>query len=153
MDTYKTATLKRTAALFGETFESMQVGDILRAIDYLREGEGLDLSSVSLYAKKEMAVPVIYAAATGERVSRVILEDPPYSHWQGPAMLNALRFTDLPEVAALIAPREIVSLGQLPKEYGLTSAVYALHGVRFKSAAHKHSRMLCRCGCISTNSV
>ena len=50
---------------------------------------------------------MIYAAATDERVTRVIVEDPPYSHWQGSAMLNALRFIDLPEVAALIAPREL----------------------------------------------
>jgi hypothetical protein len=94
----------------------------------LKEGEGLELSSVSLYARKEMTVAVLYAAATDDRVTRVILDDPVYSHWQGAAVLNALRFTDLPEVAALIAPREIVSLGPLPKEYGLTSAVYALHG-------------------------
>jgi hypothetical protein len=75
-----------------------------------------------------MGVPALYAAAVDERISRVILENPPYSHWQGPAMLNALRYTDLPEVAALIAPREIVSIGKLPAEYALTSAVYALHG-------------------------
>ena len=46
--------------------------------------------------------------------------------------LNALRFTDLPEVAAMIAAREIVSLRPLPKEYGLTSAVYAPHGGKTK---------------------
>jgi cephalosporin-C deacetylase-like acetyl esterase len=128
IDNYKSATIKRTAALLGATIESMQMWDILRSIDYLREAEGLKLSSVSIYARKEMAVPAIYAAATDERISRVILDDPPYSHWQGPAMLNALRFTDLPEVAALIAPREIVSLGPLPKEYALTSAVYGFYG-------------------------
>jgi cephalosporin-C deacetylase-like acetyl esterase len=128
IDTYKTATIRRTAVLLGETLEAMQTRDIVRSIDFLREGEGLELSSVSIYARKEMAVPALYAAATDERISRVILDDPPYSHWQGPAMLNALRFTDLPEVAALVAPREIVSLGPLPADYRLTSAVYALYG-------------------------
>lgn len=130
MDNYKVATVKRTVALLGATLESMQMWDVLRAIDYLREGERLDLSSVSLYAKKEMAVPVLYAAAVDERIDRVVLEDPPYSHWQGPAMLNALRFTDLPEVAALLAPRELVSIGPLPEFYRLTSSVYELYGKR-----------------------
>ena len=128
MDNYKEATVKRTAALFGATLESMQVWDILRAIDYLREAEGLALSSVSVYARKEMAVPAMYAAALDERITRVILDDPPYSHWQGPAILNALRFTDLPEVAALLAPRELVSLMPLPDPYRFTLSVYGLYG-------------------------
>lgn len=128
MDNYKTATIKRTAALFGATLESMQVWDILRSIDYLTENEGLSLSSLSLYARKEMAVPVLYAAALDSRVSRVILDNPPFSHWQGPAMLNALRFTDLPEIAAMLAPREIVALTPLPEAYGLTESIYNLYG-------------------------
>ena len=127
-DIYKEATIKRTAALFGATIESMQVWDILRAIDYLKEAEGLNLSSISVYARKEMAVPAIYAAAFDERISRVIMDDPPYSHWQGPAILNALRFTDLPEVAALLAPRELVTLMPLPDPYRFTLSVYGLYG-------------------------
>ncbi|PYT25394.1 MAG: hypothetical protein DMG58_24280 [Acidobacteria bacterium] len=62
------------------------------------------------------------------RITRVILEDPPSSHWQGPALLNILEVTDLPEAAALVAPRQIVSLSLLPEPYKCTSAIYALYG-------------------------
>ncbi len=127
-DNYKMATLKRTAALAGATVESMQVYDILRAVDYLIEAEGLRLDVISLYGRREMGALALYAAALDERITRVILEDPPASHWQGPALLNILRLTDLPEAAALMAPREIVALTPLPGAYSYTSGVYALYG-------------------------
>ena len=58
----------------------------------------------------------------------VILEDPPGSHWQGPALLNVLRVTDLPEVAGLVAPREIVSLTPLPEAFRYTASILRLYG-------------------------
>ncbi len=130
MNNYKQATVKHTAALLGTTLETMQLWDLLRAVDYLFEQEGLRLSSLSVYARKEMAVPALYAAALDERISRLVLDDPPYSHWQGPAVLNALRFTDLPEIAALAAPREIVTLLPLPAPYEFTRRVHGLYGKR-----------------------
>jgi cephalosporin-C deacetylase-like acetyl esterase len=125
---YKMATLERTAALVGATIESMQLWDILRAVDYLTEGEQLNLSSISVYGRKQMGALALYAAALDERISRVVLDDPPASHWHGPALLNALRFTDLAEVAGLMAPREIVTLGPLPETYRYSASIYALHG-------------------------
>jgi cephalosporin-C deacetylase-like acetyl esterase len=127
-DNYKMATLKRTAALIGATIESMQVWDLRRCIDYLVDGEHLKLSSVSVYGRRGMGALALYAAAFDERISRVILDDPPASHWQGPALVNILRLTDLPEAAGLIAPREIVSLTPLPAAYAYTSSIYALYG-------------------------
>jgi cephalosporin-C deacetylase-like acetyl esterase len=128
VNNYKMATFKRTAALEGATLESMQVWDILRATDYLTEGEHLKLSSISVYGRRQMGALGLYAAAIDDRITRVILDNPPYSHWQGPALLNILRLTDLPEAAALMAPREIVSLTALPPAYTYTSSVYALYG-------------------------
>jgi hypothetical protein len=75
-----------------------------------------------------MGVLGIYAAALEERITRVIVDDPPASHWQGPALLNILRVTDIPEAAALVAPRELVSLTPLAGPYSYTASVYALHG-------------------------
>jgi hypothetical protein len=72
----------------------------------------------------------LYAAALDDRITRVILDDPPASHWQGPPLLNVLRLTDLPEAAALMAPREIVSLTTLPAAYDHTASIYALYGKR-----------------------
>ncbi len=125
---FQRATWKRTAALLGATLESMQVWDILRAVDYLTEAEGLKLDSVSVYGRQHMGALGLCAAAFDERITRVILDDPPPSHWQGPALLNVLRVTDLPEIAALMAPREIVSLTPWPASYSLTSSLFALYG-------------------------
>jgi hypothetical protein len=127
-DNYKMATLKRTAALIGATIGSMQVWDLLRSIDYLLDGEYLKLSSVSVYGRRDMGALALYAAAFDERISCVIPDDPSSSHWQGPALLNILRLTDLPEAAGLMAPREIVSLTPLPATYAYTSSIYALYG-------------------------
>ncbi len=130
MDNFRTASTKMTAALLGGTLESMQIWDVLRSIDYLVEGEKLNLSSISLYGRKYAGALAIHAAALDDRISRVILDDPPGSHWQGPALLNVLRITDLPEVAALVAPREIVSLTPLPQSFDYTSSIYRLYGKR-----------------------
>ena len=128
MDTYRTAIAKMTVALLGGTLESMQLWDVLRSIDYLIDEEKLSLGAISLYGRKYMGGLALHAAALDGRVSRVILDDPPVSHWQGPALLNVLRITDLPEVAGLVAPREIVSLTPLPEAYGYTRSIFRLHG-------------------------
>lgn len=128
VDNFRMATLKRTAALVGATIESMQIWDILRSVDFLVDEEKLRLESISVYGRRQMGALGIYAAALDERITRVILDDPPATHWQGPALLNVLRITDLPEAAALIAPREIVSLTPLPWQYRYTTSVFSLYG-------------------------
>jgi cephalosporin-C deacetylase-like acetyl esterase len=127
-DNYKIATLERTAALVGATIESMQVWDILRSVDFLTEGEGLKLNSIAVYGRKQMGALALYAAALDERITRVILEDPPVSHWQGAPLLNVLRVTDLAEAAGLLAPREMVWLSAIPEAWGPAWTVYALYG-------------------------
>ncbi|HWB98513.1 MAG TPA: acetylxylan esterase [Bryobacteraceae bacterium] len=125
---YKLSNIKMSAALIGTTVESMQLWDLLRSIDYLVDGEGLQISEISVYGRKQMGALALYAAALDPRITRTILDDPPASHWQGPALLNILRITDLPEVAGMVAPREIVSLTSVPEAYTYTSAIYRLHG-------------------------
>jgi len=128
MDVNRTSVTKMTVALLGGTLESMQLWDILRSVDYLVDAEKLNLSSISVYGRKDMGGLAIHAAALDSRISRVILDNPPSSHWQGPALLNVLRITDLPEVAGLLAPREIVSLTPLPGAYRYTRSIYQLYG-------------------------
>lgn len=127
MDVTRTSITKMTAALLGGTLESMQLWDILRSVDYLTEAEGLKLSSLSVYGRGPTGALALHAAALDPRITRVILDNPPASHWQGPALLNILRLTDLPEVAGMIAPREIVSLGALPASFNYTRSIYRLH--------------------------
>lgn len=128
MDVRRTSVTKMTAALLGGTLESMQLWDILRSVDYLVDEAKLNLSSISVYGRKDLGGLALHAAALDSRISRVILDDPPSSHWQAPALLNVLRITDLPEVAGLIAPREIVSLTPLPDAFNYTRSIFGLYG-------------------------
>jgi cephalosporin-C deacetylase-like acetyl esterase len=128
MNVNRMSITKMTIALLGGTLASMQLWDILRSVDYLVEEEKLSLSSISVYGRKQMGALALHAGALDSRISRVILDDPPASHWQEPALLNVLRITDLPEVAGMIAPREIVSLTPSPDAYRYTAAIYGLHG-------------------------
>jgi len=57
-----------------------------------------------------VGILALYAGLFDERVNRVIMSDAPGSHWQGPALLNILRITDIAEVAGAFAPRQLVSL-------------------------------------------
>ncbi|MCW5983500.1 MAG: acetylxylan esterase [Bryobacteraceae bacterium] len=127
MNNYRWATVQRSFALLGGTIETMQTWDILRAIDYLVEGEGLRLDSVSLFGRKAMGALSIYAGALDKRVTRVIVENPPATHWHDVPLLNVLRIADLPEAAALLAPRELVALGPLPREYERAREIYHLY--------------------------
>lgn len=103
----------------------MQLWDLLRSVDYLVKEEKLPLAEITVYGRGHMGALALYAATLDSRIARVILDDPPASHWQGPPLLN---ITDLPEVAAMVAPREIVSLSDVPAGYAYTDAVYRLFG-------------------------
>jgi cephalosporin-C deacetylase-like acetyl esterase len=120
------ASIEMTAAWSGRTIAAMQVWDILRAVEWTAAEGKLTPSSISLYGKGPMGILALYAALRDSRIQQVILNEPPASHWQGPALLNVLRVTDLPEVAAAFAPRRLVSLTKLPETFDYTLAIYRL---------------------------
>ncbi|MBI2949324.1 MAG: acetylxylan esterase [Verrucomicrobia bacterium] len=120
------ANIERTAVWSGRTIAAMQVWDLLRAVSWAVTEEKLAASAISIYGKGEMGVITMYAALLDERIQQVVLSDPPASHWQGPALLNVLRVTDISEVAGAIAPRRLVSLTKLPESFELTRNAYRL---------------------------
>jgi len=122
------AEVKMSAALLGTTLETLQLHDALRGVDWLLETSGVGAGKLSVYGRREMAMVALYAGATDGRVSRVIVDRPPESHWEGPAVLHALRYTDLPEVAGLVAPRELVFVGRMPAAYRGTERIAKLYG-------------------------
>jgi dienelactone hydrolase len=123
------ADIERTAAWSGRTIASMQVWDILRTVKWLLEEEKLAPESTSIYGKGDMAIVSLYAALFDERISHVIMRDAPTTHGQGPALLNVLRITDIPEAAAALAPRQLVFIDQAsPQAFDWTRAIYTLHG-------------------------
>ena len=74
-----------------------------------------------------MGILGLYAALFDDRIRQVILKDPPESHRLGPALLNVLRVTDIPEVAAAFAPRKLVVLGKIPASFDYARGIYGLH--------------------------
>ncbi|MBL9127964.1 MAG: prolyl oligopeptidase family serine peptidase, partial [Verrucomicrobiales bacterium] len=125
--------LRRAAAWTGRTLASMRVWDVLRALRATRELPEVDPDQISLAGRGEMAAVVLYAALLDGRIRRVFLENPPATQnvpgekdGRGPTleMLNCLRIADLPQVAALLWPTQLVWIGDVPAAYEETEAVY-----------------------------
>jgi cephalosporin-C deacetylase-like acetyl esterase len=123
---FEYAEIERTASWIGRTVASMQVWDIWRAIEWLAQDSDVPASSISVYGKGDMGILALYAALFDERIQQIILSDPPASHWKGPALLNVLRVTDIPEVAGTFAPRRLISLTDLPHPFGYARKIYEL---------------------------
>ncbi len=120
--------IERTSAWIGRTIAGMQIWDIMRTIEWALREERLSPVSISLFGKEDMGILSLYAALFDERVQTVILSDAPASHWQHPALLNVLRVTDIPQVAAAFAPRRLVSLTDYSKPFDYTRNIYKLAG-------------------------
>jgi hypothetical protein len=120
------ASIEMTSVWSGRTIAAMQVWDILRTVEWAFTEEKLTPSAVSIYGKGPMGIAALYAGLRDPRVNHIILNDAPASHWQGPALLNVLRVTDIPEAAALFAPRRLTSFNRLPESFDYTRSVYKL---------------------------
>ena len=83
--------------------------------DFPRDERREDLSPARLIKKP---------GQSDDRIKQIILNDPPASHWQRPALLNVLRVTDIPEVAGAFAPHRLVSLTKLPATFDFTQRIY-----------------------------
>jgi cephalosporin-C deacetylase-like acetyl esterase len=122
------ADLERSASWVGRTVASMQVWDILRAVEWVLAEGKFPSAKVTVYGKGETGILGVYAALFDDRIRQIVLQNPPDSHRQGPALLNVLRVTDIAEAAASFAPRRLVVLGQLPPTFEFTRTMYRLHG-------------------------
>jgi len=95
--------MKRQAMVAGTTLESMQVYEIMRSLELLRTLPQVDSANLTITGKAQAGVNGMYAALLDGKVQQVILHSPTASHIQGPHYLGVLRYTDIPEVAALLA--------------------------------------------------
>lgn len=130
--------VRRSAAWTGRTIASMRVYDVLRCLQALRELPGVDPDNISIIAQGEMAAIAPYAALMDDNVKSLILKNPPASQdvpsqpsGKGEAieMLNCLRITDLPQVAGLMYPNELVVMGEIPDTYAWTENLYHVLGI------------------------
>lgn len=118
--------LRRAAMLTGRTIASMRVWDTLRALAAVRQIPEVDPNRIALAGSGEMAAVALYAALLDGQISAIILHNPPATQ-DAPGnrngagdsieMLNCLRITDLPQVAGLLFPAELVFLGPRPNSY------------------------------------
>ncbi len=119
---------QRSAMLLGRTVDEMRLHDVLCAVDYLASRPDFSGRGLTLAGRGEAGIIAAYAALLDERVTRVILKDPPASHTTGPLFLNVLRYTDIPQALALLAPRELVFLSEPAAEFDYTRDIYELQG-------------------------
>jgi hypothetical protein len=125
--------VRRAAAWTGRTVASMRVWDTLRALEVVRWLPGMESSELTLAARGELGAVALYAALLEPRVKRLILLSPPATQnapgqpdGKGPAieMLGCLRVTDLPHVAGLLWPAELVMAGEVPESYRWSEVLY-----------------------------
>ncbi len=124
--------LRRAAAWTGRTLASMRVWDTIRGLEATRLLDGIQGDRLALAAKGEMCAVAMYAALLDGRVTTLFLDSPPATQnapsqpdGKGPAieMLNCLRITDLPQVAGLLYPCELVIAG-MPDTYQWAEKLY-----------------------------
>jgi hypothetical protein len=118
----------RNAMHVGHTVDSMRLYDVLRGLQLLRAEPRVDPDRIMVMGRGVSAGLAIYAAILDPRVHQAMVIDPPASHTAGPLFLNVLRHTDLPEAAALLAPRRLNFYARIPPAYEYTRQIYKLAG-------------------------
>lgn len=116
----------RNAMHVGRTLDSMRLWDVMRSVEALKQQPDADPQRITLLGRGTSGILGLYAAILDESIAQVVLLEPPSSHQQGPVFLNILRFADLPEVAALLAPRRLIFFGRIPAAYQPTERIYRL---------------------------
>lgn len=131
------AHLERLAATTGRTIAALQVWDVMRTAQWALEHGPVPAARVSLYGRGTAGIVALYAALFEPRIGQVVLRDPPATHREGPALLTVLRTTDIPEVAAALAPRTLSMLSDPPPAFDFVQQAYRLCGAeaQFQRAA------------------
>lgn len=100
--------------LLGQTLDGMRVWDIRRALQSIRAIPGFTETPLWIQAHRDMAVDSLYASLFEDNIKRLDLHDMPSTHSgsvagdpksTGPALLNVLKYLDIPQVAAMSAMR------------------------------------------------
>lgn len=109
---------QRRHMLLGQTLAGQQVYDIRRAIQALHTVPELKDAKVTLTAEGPLAALCVYAALYEPSVDRLVLKNMPASHMPpeaeskdfAPALLNVLKYLDLPQAVAMAAERATIEI-------------------------------------------
>lgn len=118
----------RNAMHTGQTVDSLRLRDVLRALAALREDRGVDPARVTLAGSGASGILALYAAILDPQVHQALLLRPPSSHTEGPYFLDILRHVDIPEAAALLAPRRLNFYSRMPPAFEPAREIYRLYG-------------------------
>ena len=121
--------VRRNAMHVGRTLDSLRLEDVLQAVDLLRREARVDTSRITIAGKGVSGVLGLYAALLDPEIFQVVLLNPPSSHVEGPVFLNILRYLDIPEAAALLAPRALSFYSRMPSAFESVRDVYSLYGM------------------------
>jgi dienelactone hydrolase len=137
----------------GVTMLGMRTRDVLRALDYLETRSEIDRNRIAAIGHGSAGLLVLHAAALDERIRSVaslgalvsyaaVVENEIYAHRPSLFPPQGLSKYDLPELAALIAPRPLlllnavdhvhgrVELDRVAQTYNPTSRVFDLLGAK-----------------------
>jgi dienelactone hydrolase len=135
----------------GVTMLGMRTRDVLHAIDYLETRSEVDRSRISAVGHGSGALVVLHAAALDQRIRSVaalgallsyaaVVDNEIYAHRPSLFPPGALSKYDLPELAALVAPRSLlllnsvdqvherVELDRVAQTYRAASRIFDLSG-------------------------
>ena len=123
-DPRKQVQIRRRFYLLGQSLEGMQIWDIRQAIQQLKAQPEFKKANLTLKASGEAAALSLYASLFEQGISQLELSGMPTSHQQGPALLNILRFLDLPQALSMAASRIPVKLNQVdPQDWKYATEV------------------------------
>jgi dienelactone hydrolase len=130
--------VRRAAPLVGRSLGTMRVYDVQRGIAVAREIVGAE--KIVLYGRDEGAMLALLASIreTKSPVERVVLESIPDSLLAEPILLNSARFTDVPELLGLSAPRGLIFMGRSPLGFDRAREAARLlgkHGLAIRAAS------------------
>lgn len=103
---------RRRFMLLGQTWHGMQVWDTRRAVQALRQLEGMDSVQLWLQGERNMAGVALYTALFEPDIHRLDLWHLSPSHHDGPIFLNVLRFLDVPQAVAMAAENSRIRIYQ-----------------------------------------
>ncbi len=112
------------AVLIGRSIVGIQAGDVIRAVNFLKNRDDVEEDQITAVAIDNMCIPLLHAAAFDDSIKKVALLGAPVSYrsivmnkfynfdlsfsW---AVAGALTEYDLPDLAASLAPRKLILTG------------------------------------------
>jgi len=115
---------RRRFYLLGQTLDGMRIWDTRQAIHAVRSIDSLHESSLWLQSWRRMAGVALYASLFEPNVARLDLHGLPTQHRDGPFVLNARRFLNVPEITAMAAENsQVVIYQSTPSDWKYPQAV------------------------------